>query len=316
MPRYKATFSQIIRDYFTFTKWQRRAIVVLLLCIAGAAALPTLYQWRQAARGEAATQLIIEKETALVARTQNDSTEGFSSQESWREPKKVTGTMPASYFPFDPNTASEAEWLQMGLRPKTVQTILNYRNKGGRFRKPEDLLKIYSLPKEVAQKLIPYVSIAPAANERPMVKKDSFAYRPNTVKGPIQLDINTADTTTWIALPGIGSKLAARIVAFREKLGGFYSINQVSETFALPDSTFQKIRGRLVLNSGPFRLINLNTASVDELKTHPYIRWNMANAIVQYRQQHGPFASLAHLQRIAIVTPEWLEKVQPYFTLK
>ena len=61
------------------------------------------------------------------------------------------------------------------------------------------------------------------------------------------IDVNTADTSAFISLPGIGSKLAARIVTFREKLGGFYSVEQIGETYGLPDSTFQKIKQWLKL---------------------------------------------------------------------
>jgi competence ComEA-like helix-hairpin-helix protein len=143
--------------------------------------------------------------------------------------------------------------------------------------------------------------------------RDSFANRPAR-PAPVSVDVNTADTTAFIALPGIGSKLAARIVNFRDKLGGFYSINQVAETYALPDSTFQKIRSRLVISSGPFRRMNINTATVDELKAHPYIKWNMANAIVQYRNQHGTYRALQDLRNIALVEEQWLDKVLPYFT--
>ena len=63
------------------------------------------------------------------------------------------------------------------------------------------------------------------------------------------IDVNTADTTAFISLPGIGSKLAARIITFREKLSGFYSVEQIGETYGLPDSTFQKIKQYLKLDN-------------------------------------------------------------------
>jgi competence ComEA-like helix-hairpin-helix protein len=316
MPRYKPSFSEHLRDYFTFTKWQRRAIALLAVVILLAAIFPLFYDAWWARKKEQASPLVIEKVNELVVRRQSDSAEVWATTETWRQPVQ-NKTTAAAYFPFDPNTATASQWQQLGLRPKTIQTILNYRSKGGRFRKPEDLLKIYGLPREQAEKLLPYVTIAATeSSAAPVFKRDSFANRPATAKVPAQLDVNLADTSAWIALPGIGSKLANRIVAFREKLGGFYSIRQVGETYALPDSTFQKISGRLVLQSGPFRLININSASVDELKAHPYIKWNIANAIVQYRQQHGSYSSVLQLQRIAIIDEAWLEKVRPYLTVQ
>ena len=101
------------------------------------------------------------------------------------------------------------------------------------------------------------------------------------------VDVNTADTTAFVALPGIGSKLALRIVNFRDKLGGFYSVDQIAEIYGLPDSSFQRIKHLLKLDNPSIKKININTASKDEMKLHPYFKWNLANAIVEYRNQHG-----------------------------
>ncbi len=128
------------------------------------------------------------------------------------------------------------------------------------------------------------------------------------------IDINLADTSAWIALPGIGSKLASRIVNFREKLGGFYAINQVAETFGLADSTFQKIRSWLKLDQPQLRKININTATLEELKAHPYIRFTLARPIVAYRSEHGPFNRLEDLKKIAAVTEDAFQKMFPYLT--
>ena len=126
-----------------------------------------------------------------------------------------------------------------------------------------------------------------------------------------KVDVNSADTTALIDLPGIGSKLALRIINFREKLGGFYAIEQLKETYGLPDSTFQKIRPFLYL-SGSVKKININTANKDELKLHPYIKWNLCNAIVEYRNQHGLFKTLEDLKRIHAIDETTFSKIAPY----
>ena len=115
-------------------------------------------------------------------------------------------------------------------------------------------------------------------------------------------------------MPGIGSKLAARIVNFRDKLGGFYSVSQVGETYGLPDSTFQKIKGSLQLG-GTVKRLDVNSATKEQLKTHPYIKWNLANAIVEYRNQHGAFKSLDELKNITIIDDTTFEKIVHYLSL-
>ena len=131
---------------------------------------------------------------------------------------------------------------------------------------------------------------------------------------PKSIDINRADTTVFIALPGIGSKLASRIVNYREKLHGFHSVEQVAEVFGLADSTFQKIKPWLVINDTVIAKININTANSDDLKT-PYISYNLANAIYQYRLQHGSFTSLEDLKKIMLVSDAVFNKIIPYLTI-
>ena len=116
--------------------------------------------------------------------------------------------------------------------------------------------------------------------------------------------------------PGIGSKLANRIITFREKLGGFYKVEQVAETFALPDSTFQKIKDKLIITNNEVKKLNINTAGLDELKIHPYIMYIIANAIVQYRNQHGNFSAISDIKKIMIITDDIYIKLSPYLTVK
>ncbi|MBK6380473.1 MAG: helix-hairpin-helix domain-containing protein [Chitinophagaceae bacterium] len=168
------------------------------------------------------------------------------------------------------------------------------------------------------KRLLPYVRIE--AKPASLYNKFPDREKPKTYEKPTYTitpcDVNNSDTAAFIALPGIGSKLAARIVAFREKLGGFYKVEQVAETYGLTDSTFQKIKSWLVIGNSGVKKLNINTATVDELKTHPYLRYNIANAIVQYRQQHGSFSSVFDIKRIMMINDDIYNKVAPYLTVK
>jgi competence protein ComEA len=216
-------------------------------------------------------------------------------------------------FYFDPNILDEAGWQRLGLRDKTIATIKNYLSKGGKFYKPEDIKKIWGIDADVAEKLIPYVQIEKKEYTNNYPEKPAYEKKTYT---PSVIDINTADTTAFIALPGIGSKLAQRIITFRDKLGGFYKIEQVGETFLLADSIFQKIKPRLVLNNAGVKQLNINTATLDEFKAHPYIRYAIGNAIVQYRTQHGNFSSVNDLKKVIVVTEEILNKALPYLKVE
>jgi len=227
-----------------------------------------------------------------------------------------TSTTKGTLFYFDPNTLTAEGFKKLGLRDKTIATILNFRSKGGKFRQPADIKKIWGLFPDEAERLLPYVQIAFSeeksfANNYPSYQSD------NTEKNTIikSVEINGADTAAFIALPGIGSKLSQRIINFRDKLGGFYQVDQVGETFGLPDSVFRKIKPLLQL-SGEVKKININSATLDELKVHPYIKYHLANAIVQYRQQHGNYKSVEDIRKIMIVNDEVYNKAYPYLKIE
>jgi competence protein ComEA len=219
----------------------------------------------------------------------------------------------AETFYFDPNKTSFHEWKRLGIAERTIRTIQKYLSKGGKFRKAEDLKKIYGFQSDDYERLEPFVRIE-TKTEVVFIEKTYPKYEKPAAK-TIVIEINLADTSAFISLPGIGSKLASRIVNFREKLGGFYSVEQVGETFGLADSTFQKIKKYLKLEISAVKKININTASNDELKAHPYIRWNLAKAIIAYRNEHGLFKGLEELKNIMAITNEVYSKLEPYLEL-
>mgnify|MGYP003576540891 CR=1 FL=1 len=246
-------------------------------------------------------------------------------------PGNRTKSAHAELFPFDPNHLSENGWRRLGVPDKVIRTIFNYLNKGGQFRKPEDIARIYGMRAPDVKRLSPWVRIVTRpgfVRENKKMNDDAKAFRKAVLSdssfpalvttSPIRrkkyayIDINTADTSAGMSFPGIGSRLAFRIVQYRDKLGGFHSTEQVGETWALPDSTFQKIKPWLQCNTGIFRKLLINTACLEELCQHPYLRWQLANVIVQYRQQHGPFRSAADLQQIILITPLLITKIAPY----
>ena len=164
----------------------------------------------------------------------------------------------AHYFPFDPNTISPAQWQELGLRDRTILTIQHYLQKGGRFRKPEDLRKIWGLKPADADLLIPYVQIpAPIAEGKKAEMvwiaapiQDTIKLKPHKNWNLTPIDINLAGPDQWIKFPGIGEVLAARIVKFRDKMGGFHSIDQVGKTYGIKDSLFQLMKPFLTMNQG------------------------------------------------------------------
>jgi competence protein ComEA len=310
-----------VQDYLRFTRKDRIGILVILFFILLVLLFPKFI-----ARSTGSE--VIAPDSAWIASMKSLeelNSEGRTIEEdehSYQYDKVVNTYQPkGELFYFDPNSITESEWRKLGVRDKTIRTILNYRGKGGKFRKPEDLQKVYGLRQSEYDRLAPFIQITPAVSQSspiqdPNDKLISKSFEKKYSRDYAVVDINTADTSALIALPGIGSKLAARIVSFREKLGGFYSIDQVRQTFGLPDSTFQKIKQYLKLENIQLRKININTATIGELKAHPYIRYGIANPMIAYRNEHGPFLKLEDIRNVMAVTNEVYEKIKFYLVVQ
>ncbi len=314
---------KIVAEYFTFTRGNRIAILAIVFVILGVFFLPDVISKNSAPKEIKTDTAWITKMKILEQRESNDpsfSDYNENNSSHYQYDRKANSNYPKNkveLFYFDPNTISEEGWKKLGLRDKTIGTIQNYLNKGGKFRKADDLSRIYGLFPNEYERIAPYIKIGTTIqsnnyteNQYPKNETEQTA-KTYTSKYSI-IDINTADTTALIALPGIGSKLSARIINFRDKLGGFYSVNQVGETFGLPDSTFQRIKQYLKLETPSLQKININTATIDELKTHPYIRYVLANPIVAYRNQHGNFSTIDDIKKVMVITEDIFIRIAPY----
>ena len=307
---------RLIQDYLTFSRAERLFAVLVVAIVAGSLFLPRFFASTPAPLPLAKDQaLVLAIDTLQERQEKRPPFRRADNNNSYAYERSVqSGFTKGELFAFDPNTISLDDWQRLGLNAKTSKTIRNYVSKGGRFHKAEDLQKIWGLPEGFYERVKDYVVLAQVRKEYAPFSDNKTAFV-REEKKPLIINVNDADTAALITLPGIGSKLSARIVAFREKLGGFYSVEQVGETYGLPDSSFQKIKSRLQVDGNATRKINVNIATKDELKIHPYIKWNLANAIVEYRNQHGEFKSLEALKNIVLIDEASFKKISPYLSL-
>lgn len=141
-------------------------------------------------------------------------------------------------------------------------------------------------------------------------KKQSLRIKNNFI-----LNINLSDTSQWKHLKGIGSKRAIQVVKYRNLLGGFNNVEQLKEVYSISDSLYDSFSKFLYIKDSSINQININTCSYNQLKKHPYIKWNIANSIVSYRKQHGLYKSLNELLKIHIINDELYIKIVSYLTI-
>jgi DNA uptake protein ComE-like DNA-binding protein len=217
----------------------------------------------------------------------------------------------AESFAFDPNTLDSAGFIRLGMPPKAIKGLLNWRRKGKRFRKAEDLEPLYNLPKACYARLAPLIHIENAA----LLDAGPPQRYPAREMPPSSIEINTADSATldrWV--PGIGTVLAKKIIARRQALGGYRSLDQLMEVYHFPDSAMEKLQQHLTVDPARCQLMDLNTVTLERLTAHPYIGGKIGLNIILFREALGGYSDLTQLRQVPLMTAENYRKIAPCFT--
>ena len=295
---------QWFKEYLSFHRSERNAILALVVFLFGLIVF-NLYQrffwkgdWEEMQLKYGATIVEFQQETDSIV-------ESEEAPEPWLPKTR-------ELFNFDPNTLDSAGWVTLGFSPKQSAAILKYRGAGAKFRKPEDIKKLFVVDDERYRELEPFIDIKPFSE---MEYQSKFEDRPKWEKPTFEsiiVELNSADSTLLVQLKGIGPSYANRILKYRELLGGYISKEQLLEVYGMDSARFVPILETVRVDTTIRVRINLNTADVKQLLKHPYIDLNLAKSIVNYREQHGSYKRLSELKNIHLVKEETYRKIAPY----
>lgn len=218
------------------------------------------------------------------------------------------------FFNFDPNNLPPEDWMKMGLSEKQVKSIKNYEAKGGKFKSKADVKKMYAISNQMYERIDPYIQIPNQVNAKVFTKTDKFKLDKNPVLETIIVDINGADSLEFLKVNGIGPSFASRIIKYRTRLGGFHSKTQLKEVWGIDSLKYVSLENQIAVNSIDLKKININSCTFEDIKLFPYLTYKQMNAIIAYRQQHGNYKSLEELNKIAIFTPQIIQKITPYLS--
>lgn len=293
------------RIYFVMTAEQWLGVVVLVVLVVGTLMVVKRFQPPK------------EDETVWV----NDSTKSQfadyqEKQDSIRKAqwRRQRDTIAIRMEVFDPNTADSSTLVHLGFKPWQAKNMVKYRAAGGRYRKPEDLKKLYGMTDSMFQALTPYIYIAREEVDSVAVdslRKDSLPRWEEENKDTI-LNLRTADTVELKMIHGIGSYRARQIVRYREQLGGFVSVEQVLEAKGMENVDADSLLAHFWIDSVKIEAMNVNSVGVQRLSRHPYLRFEQAQAIYELRRKKIRLDSIQQLQQIECISAETLEKIAPY----
>ena len=308
------------KDFFYFSRGQRTGIIVLVVLIVLALIVNYTLPFFFPVTEKDGTAFLKEAESFKKSLVSLDSIRKANWQQQYEErqrqyaekykqnspyktfDKKATYTL----FPFDPNTTDSAAFVRLGLKPFIASNILKYTKKGGVYRNSADFGKVYGILPEKFKELEPYIRIA----ELKTTKTEAAVAK----RADVMVDLNSADTTLLMQVNGIGRGYAKGIVRFRQLLGGFVSVTQLSEVFGMRPENLEKIRPYCRVNTDLIQKIKVNVASAERLKVHPYIRFYKAKAIYELRRKKGRLHDITDLKELPELTPDDLVKLKPYLS--
>ncbi len=310
-------FSEHLKDLFSLHTGERRGFLGVTLVLLLAIGWVVYEQWFHHAPIPDLAEAEIELKEWLE-----------SSQ-----PQIANGTpvVKKAVGPFDPNDLDRQDWIELGLTERQAEGIMRYVEKGGRFRSKKDVKKMYTIPPELYAGLEPHI-LLPDSIVRPVLERKIFnekTGRPRNESSPPErshsvkekiapLEVNTADSTELVILPGVGPAFARGIVKYRNALGGYHSLDQLAEVYVLRDKpeAVQRLKEVLLIDPSRIQRIDINKATAEELKTHPYLNWKIANGLVNFRDQHGPFRSVEDVKRSVLMNDSLYRKIAPYLKVE
>lgn len=310
------------KDFFYFSRGQRTGIIVLIVLIVLALVANQLLPLFYSSKEKDATSFLNEVQRfkkSLVSRDslrqleweRQSNIRQLEFEKKYQKYDKTSHVPPKeSYtlFKFDPNVVDSATFVRLGLKPYVASNILKYRTKGGWFKTGNDFSKVYGIANEKYQELEPYITIS----ERKAVKTET-AYGK---KSDVVVELNTADTTLLMQIKGIGRGTAKNIIRYRQLLGGYVSVDQLIEVFGVRPENFEKIKPFCKVNSNLVQKINVNTATAERFKSHPYFNFYKAKSLYELRRKKGKLKDINDLSPLSDFKPEDIQKLKPYLNFE
>ena len=282
-----------MRKWFSYSKGERIAIVTILAVILALILACVFRPSRKSLSDESLhnlDSLLALRQTAIEAQR----------QQATENTKEASELHP---FPFNPNAMTEEEWRQIGLTDRQIRSIMNYQAKGGRFYTKSDFGRLYAISEEEFAQLEPYIVLPEVKrNATPKTQKNEDKGREESNATPKKaipvVDLNTADSALLVELPQIGGYTAMRIIAFREKLGGFVDKEQLRDVKGIDSTRFNTILPYILIGEVELRKIDINRDDFKTLVSHPYLSYEQVKRIFRQRETRGMIKNWAQLEAL------------------
>ncbi len=290
-------FSKPVKSLLRFTPNEKRGIVVLLLLLLVVIIVRlTITMWFNPDDSlEDTVEIATVDLNQSLDKDIEDQPKEISKKLVEKKPQRDTSLV------IDPNICARSDLIAIGFSRFSADNLIKYRNKGGFFKKPDDLSRIYGVEKSFIEEIHFQLSFPQKIDEE--IPQQEV----------ICLELNSVDTIDIQKIPFIGPVRGSRIIKYRNKLGGFYSINQLKDVYGIDSLCFESIKKHAWVNSENIKRLSLNNCNEKELANHPYVSKYQARSIIKYRELVKNFTDVKELTVNYIFTESEFDRVANYF---
>jgi DNA uptake protein ComE-like DNA-binding protein len=289
----------------SFTNWERNGFVLLIIIIiAGFTANYFISSYVENTEPDFdisdISKDINKFETNLYKQTYSKQSKENKQTQIRKNKYAKIQSRKIKYYKFDPNKATLNDWLKFGFSEKQAKAIVKFIKSGNGIKKTSDLRNIYVISEQKFKALKPYIVIEKK-------QQNNGKHKTKTTQNNIKIELNSAEAKTLVKIKGIGEKTANRIIKYRKLLGGYVSVVQLNEVYGISEENYNKMKNGLRIDRTKIKKISLNFSNKKELAKHPYISFEQAGAVIDYRSKNGAYVSVNQVFDLGLLKNDLLK---------
>lgn len=311
-----------LKDFFSWSNKERIGVIVLSTLLLALFFMNFFFDRLFSSKMETWSTDSLSYYSQILDSLEKEVTLEQSYKHQKQESIELTEKQKIKYYQFDPNKIGKKEWIFFGFSDKQAQSILNFKKSIKGFKTKDDLARCYVIDSTKMDQISSYIKIDTTFFQTEIlndsiaiVSGSAISEKKNKIKSLVLVELNKADSIQLLSIGGIGPYFSNKIITYRKQLGGYFKKDQLLEIWNFDSTRYKMVYDQIVIDSNLMVKINVNQAEVDLLKSHPYIRWSLANAIVKYRLQHGIYKSIDDVKNVVLMTDSIYKKLSPYLVV-
>lgn len=218
-------------------------------------------------------------------------------------------------FPFNPNYITDYRGYTLGMSLEEIDRLHKYRAGDKWVNSAEEFQKVTGVSDSLLQIISPYFKF-PEWVTNPKPSQYQRQSRVGSRSYAEKTDLNKATAEELQEINGIGEVLSRRIITYRNKIGGFVNDIQLKDIYGLDYETREKLIAQFTVKSKPpIEVLDINEAGLLELSEVPYIGYELAREIIDYRLLHEKINNFEELSKLERFPGDKIDRIQLYLSI-